>query len=111
MLILSLLLVLGLVACGGGTNAPAQPTQPAADSGAEDSGAAESESIATEPVSLRIWTHQNNAFNAAYQTQIDAYMAANPNVTITLETFDYDTYIQTLQTSIPAGTEADIVQM
>lgn len=40
MLILSLLLVLGLVACGGGTNAPAQPTQPAADSGAEDSGAA-----------------------------------------------------------------------
>jgi multiple sugar transport system substrate-binding protein len=38
-------------------------------------------------------------------------MAENPNVTINFETFDYDTYIQTLQTALPAGTEADILQM
>lgn len=112
--VLFLFVLVALVACGGGGSAPAkpaQPDQPAASGGATESEAAAPESVAKEPVSLRIWTHQNNAFNAAYQTQIDAYMAANPNVTITLETFDYDTYIQTLQTSLPAGTEADIIQM
>ena len=38
-------------------------------------------------------------------------MADNPDVAISFETFDYDTYIQTLQTALPAGTEADILQM
>ena len=31
---------------------------------------------------------------------------ANPNVTCELEFFDYDTYIQTLQTSLPSGSGA-----
>jgi multiple sugar transport system substrate-binding protein len=60
---------------------------------------------------LVVWTHQNGSFNRAYKTLIKAYTAENPDVTITLETFDYDTYIQTLQTSLPAGNEADILQM
>ena len=38
-------------------------------------------------------------------------MNENPNVEITLETFDYDLYIQTLQTAMPAGEEADILQL
>lgn len=107
LLILSLLLALGLVACGGG--APASVAPPAADGGAAENGATTGESA--KPVTLRLWTHQNDAFNSGYQSLIDAYTAENPNVTITLETFDYDTYIQTLQTALPAGTQADILQM
>lgn len=89
-----------LVACGGGEEsaAPAEPSQ----DGVPDAG---------ENVSLRLWTHQNNAFNAGYEALISAYMKENPNVTITLETFDYDLYIQTLQTAMPAGEEADILQL
>ncbi len=84
--ILTLLLVLGLVACGG---APAT----------EEATEASPDEPSEETVSLRVWAHQNEAFNAGYQALIDAYMAANPNVEITLETFEYDTYIQTLQTA------------
>jgi multiple sugar transport system substrate-binding protein len=65
----------------------------------------------TEQVTLRLWMHQSPGFNPAMQSLIDAYMAEHPDVTITLETFDYDTYIQTLQTAIPAGTEADILHL
>ncbi len=64
-----------------------------------------------EEVTIRVWTHQNDAFNEGLETLADSYMAANAGVTITFETFDYDTYIQTLQTALPAGTEADILQM
>ena len=64
-----------------------------------------------EAVTVRVWTHQNNAFNDGLQEIADAYTADNPNVTIEFETFDYDTYIQTLQTAMPAGTEADVLQM
>ena len=45
------------------------------------------------------------------QALADEYIEANPDVEIEFETFDYDTYIQTLQTALPAGTEADILQM
>lgn len=102
-LLLIAILLLALAACGG--SAPqVQPTVPSAGGGA-------AEESSGQPVSLRLWTHQNDAFNSGYQALIDAYTAANPNVTITLETFDYDTYIQTLQTALPAGTQADILQM
>jgi multiple sugar transport system substrate-binding protein len=101
----SLLIIasLALTACGGAapvTEAPA----------VGDETASEAEPPA-EAVSLRVWTHQNDAFNAGLQELADAYTGEHPNVTITFETFDYDTYIQTLQTALPAGTEADILQM
>ncbi len=64
-----------------------------------------------EGVTVRVWTHQNDAFNEGLQALANKYMEENEGVTITFETFNYDTYIQTLQTSIPAGTEADVLQM
>ena len=66
---------------------------------------------AQEPVTLRLWAHQEGAFNEGTQALIDAYMAANPHVTIEMETFEYDLYIQTLQTALPAGDEADILAL
>lgn len=60
---------------------------------------------------VRVWTHQNGAFNDGLKALADGFMAENSGVTIEFETFDYDTYIQTLQTALPAGTEADVLQM
>ncbi len=67
--------------------------------------------IAQEDVTLRLWAHQEGPFNDATQAIIDAYVAEHPNVTIEMETFEYDLYIQTLQTAMPAGDEADIMAL
>jgi multiple sugar transport system substrate-binding protein len=64
-----------------------------------------------EKVTIRFWSHQNDAFNEGYQALADEYTKQHANIQIQFETFDYDTYIQTLQTALPAGTEADIMQM
>src|SRR3989304_10514797 len=74
-------------------------------------GATEAPSAGGETASIRVWTHQNDAFDNGLKSLAEAYMAENPGVTIAFETFDYDTYIQTLQTALPAKTEADILQM
>jgi multiple sugar transport system substrate-binding protein len=97
---LVMLLVLGLIACGGPAATPA-PEE------AEEAPAAEEE----EQVELRFWMHQNAAFIAANEELIRRFEAEHPNVTIKLESFEYDLFIQTLQTSMPAGTEADIMEM
>ncbi|MEZ0395731.1 MAG: extracellular solute-binding protein [Anaerolineales bacterium] len=89
--ILALLIVLaiGLTACGGGA-------EPAGEEGV---------------IVLRMWVHTNNAFIAGYEAAIAAYEAEHPNVDIQLENFDYELYLQTLQTAMPAGEEADILQL
>ena len=94
--VLLILMALVLTACGG-----SEPAQPAGGD----------EVATTEEATIRVWTHQNDAFNDGLETLGESYMAANPGITIEFETFDYDTYIQTLQTALPAGTEADILQM
>ena len=62
-------------------------------------------------VTLRMWAHRSKSFNQALRDAAAAYEAENPDVTIELETFAYDDYIQTLQTALPAGNEADILHM
>ncbi len=70
------------------------------------------ESAAPEgTIVLRFWVHTNNAFIAGYEAAIAAYEAEHPNVDIQLENFDYELYLQTLQTAMPAGEEADILQL
>ncbi len=64
-----------------------------------------------EKIVLRMWVHTNNAFIAGYEPLIAAYETAHPNVDIQLENFEYDLYLQTLQTAMPAGEEADILQL
>lgn len=106
LLLVSLLMVGTLLSgCGGSTPAPV---------GKADDAAAvtpPNPAPAGEAVTLRLWALQNEAFNEGQKALIDKYMAAHPNVTISLEIFDYDTYIQTLQTALPAKTEADIMQL
>jgi multiple sugar transport system substrate-binding protein len=86
----ALLFVLLLTACGGGT------------------GGGQTEDGKTV---IRVWAHTNNAFIAGYETLIAAYETAHPEVDIQLEHFDYELYLQTLQTAMPAGEEADILQL
>lgn len=104
--LISALVVVGLLlsACAPS----AEPTQAPAE---EETAPEEEAAPEGEAVTIRVWTHQNDAFNEGLENLAEAYMAENPNVTINFETFDYDTYIQTLQTALPAGTEADILQM
>ena len=68
-------------------------------------------SVSFAQTTLRVWTHQNNSFNAGLEQIAEDYKKEHPDVKIVFESFDYDTYIQTLQTAIPAKTEADILQM
>jgi multiple sugar transport system substrate-binding protein len=62
-------------------------------------------------VTLRMWAHRSPSFNQALRDAARAYEADHPNVTIELETFAYDDYIQTLQTALPAGNVADILHL
>lgn len=91
-----LALTLAGAACTFGTETTTAPT----GDGGTDS-----------PVTLRVWTHRNKSFNSVLESLGKAYTQQHPNVTVQLETFDYDSYVQTLQTALPAGTEADILQM
>lgn len=86
-----------LSACGGGATPAAE-----APAGAEPAASG-------EKVEIRVWGHQAPAFNAANQAAFDEFMKQNPNVTIKYETFPWDVFIQTIQTSLPAGNTADVI--
>jgi len=99
---LAVLLILALVACGTKTAEPEATEAPKAEA---------TPPPAEEKVELRFWMHQNPAFIAANEELIRRFQAERPNVTVKLESFEYDLFIQTLQTAMPAGTEADIIEM
>lgn len=99
MLLMALSLV--LAACGGGAT-PAAP----ADSEPVTNG---EPAAGSDKIEIRVWGHQAPAFNEADQKIFDAFMAENPNVTIKYETFPWDVFIQTIQTSLPAGNTADVI--
>ncbi|MBN2388329.1 MAG: extracellular solute-binding protein [Anaerolineales bacterium] len=88
-----------LAACGGGTEISDEPASGETTGGGQG------------PTVIRIWVHTNNAFIAGYDALIAAYEAEHPEVDIQLENFDYELYLQTLQTAMPAGEEADILQL
>lgn len=127
---LLVILVILLVACSA--QAPAAPapstttqvnsTSPTKTADGDTPAAAAAPTTAVNPEAtvttastgksvLRLWVHTNNAFIAGYEKLITAYEATHPDVDIQLENFDYDLYLQTLQTAMPAGEEADLLQM
>lgn len=88
-----------LAACGqAGTKAPAggeQATVPPA----------------AGKVSLRFWSHNNPAFVTTNEALVKKYMEANPDVDIKYENFPYGDLITTIQTSMAAKNEADVIEM
>ena len=101
LLFVFVLFSLVLAACGGGTT-------PAADAPAGGEPAVDAPA-AGEKIEIRVWGHQAPAFNEADQAIFDEFMKQNPDVTIKYETFPWDVFIQTIQTSLPAGNTADVI--
>ncbi|HQY91268.1 MAG: extracellular solute-binding protein [Caldilinea sp.] len=64
-----------------------------------------------EKTVLRVWSHQNPSFIQANETVIAKFMEQNPDIEVTYEQFEYAQFIQALQTSMQAGTEADVIEM
>jgi multiple sugar transport system substrate-binding protein len=62
-------------------------------------------------VALKLWSHNNLSFVAANEALVKKYMDANPNVEITYENFPYNDFITTIQTSMAAKNEADVMEM
>jgi multiple sugar transport system substrate-binding protein len=103
--VMSIALVAALLAACGAPAAPSAGTEGAAAGAAGDSGAA------GEKITLRFWSHQNPAFIEANEQVIAKFMEQNPDIEVVYEQFEYGQFIQTLQTSMPAGTEADVIEM
>jgi len=97
------ILALLLAACAPAAQAPAGEAPAEEDAAPADTG--------EEQIELTMWTHQNQSFIAANEMIIERFEELHPNVTITIESFPYDVFIQTLQTAMPAGTEADIMEL
>ena len=83
-----------LTACGGAATTTPPTSAPAG-----------------EKITLKMWSHQNTAFIQANEALIAKFEAQHPNVDVTYESFEYDLFIDTLQTSMVAGTEADMIEM
>lgn len=106
-LVIPILLALLLSGCAAPTS-PTAPTQPPAGAKATPAGAPAGES---GKIVLRVWAHQNNSFNQAHQNIINKFMEANPGVEVKFETFPWDVFIQTIQTALPSGQVADLIEM
>ncbi len=104
--VISIALVVALLAACGGSAAPSGSTDGAASSAATSDTAASGEKI-----KLRVWSHQNVAFIKANEEIIAKFMEQNPDIEVTYEQFQYDQFLQNLQTSMQAGTEADVIEM
>lgn len=107
-----LLTLLILVACrGGGPGDEERPTPIAAAPAAEGGGSADAGGGLGQDIALRLQVQQTDAFRAAYGALADAYMAANPGVTVKVESIDPATYDVTTGASLAAGAAGDVVQL
>lgn len=101
LLFVSVIVVLLVSACGGGAiQPPAGKEAPVA-----------ANPTSAEKVTIRLWSHSGPSFQAANEALIAKFMEQNPDIEVKYETFEYDTFIQNLQTSMSAGTEADVIEM
>ena len=109
------ILLCGLLAAGCRGSGPGgpdtRPTPISAPAAAEGGGSADEGGGVGQAIALRLWIQQSDTFQPAYQALADAYAAANPGVTISIESFDVSSYGQTIQDALAAGTAADILQM
>lgn len=99
---ISILLIMAVLAACGGAAAPSGATQDTSSAGDAGSG---------EKITLRVWSHQNVAFIKANEEAIAKFMEQNPDIEVVYEQFEYAQFLQNLQTSMQAGTEADVIEM
>ena len=98
-LTLTLVMVLSLAACGGKkAETPAAP----AEENKEPAAAAQTEIV--------WWAFPTFGVDSGYEQELaDAFMAANPDVKITVETIDFQSGPDALTSAITAGTAPDIL--
>lgn len=107
------LVLLFVVACGGGQ--PAQPTQPPkaeqpAAQPTEAPAAQPTEAPAMQPVSLTMWTKEGEDALAWNQALVDEFNAAHPDMTIELvKKQDVEVLREDFQTASLAGTPPDLL--
>ena len=107
------IMVLPAAGCRGSgpTAVEIRPTPISAEPGPEGGGSPDQGGGVGRVIALHLWTQRSDEFDAAYQALADAYEAANPGVTVTLESFDVATYGRLLKDALQAGTAADVIQM
>ena len=66
---------------------------------------------ATEPIELRWWIYNDPGWINGSEQIIALWQEANPNVSIKLEHFPYEELQPTIQTSMAAKNEADLIDM
>lgn len=112
---LSLLVIVGigvlLAACGQTASSTPASTPSVSSKPVESTPSETASEGSKEKIVLRVWGHQNNSFNQAHQDIFQKFMEEHPNVEIKFETFPWDVFIQTIQTSLPSGNVADIIEM
>ncbi len=97
LLIVALMLMgsLTLAGCSGGGNATGE-------TGGKDG---------DNPIKLVWWVHENPSFVEANKKLIEDYKKVKPNVTIDLQVFPYDAFVQKIRVTMNTKTAPDIVQM
>ena len=56
-----------------------------------------------ETTTVKVWSHQNEAWNESYEGLIADFEAANPDIKIEYTTFPYDEFEAKIQTSLMGG--------
>lgn len=111
-ILFTILVLFALVACrGGGPGDEERPTPIVVAPAAEGGGSADEGGGVGQDIALRLWVQQTDAFRAAYGALADAYMAANPGVSITVESVDPATYDVSAGAALAGGTAGDVVQL
>ncbi len=111
--VLALLLVFSTVlsACGGGAATPAAPAADTAAGTATEAAAGDAAAAApatnANAVEIQYWLWDANQL-PAYQACADKFMAANPNIKVTITQNGWDDYWNNVQTGMVAGTAPDI---
>ena len=96
-LTLTLVMVLSLAACGGKKETPAAPAE-------------ENKEPAAAQTEIVWWAFPTFGVDSGYEQELaDAFMAANPDVKITVETIDFQSGPDALTSAITAGTAPDIL--
>lgn len=111
-LLLALVMVMGLAACGGdggeASNPPDESKTPASQTPASQSPENSSASSGDEAVTLK-WAVWDVNLTTYYQPLIDAYVAGHPNVTIEMVDLGSADYQNALITQLTGNADLDVV--